>query len=414
MRLQLTRARALPIAPAIAAATLALGARQASLHAQGAEIDLAGTLFHEGGGPLQTTVIAPSARFSVDPIPELTIRGGWDADIVSGASVAVVDAPASDVDAISTATQYFDFRNVFAGGAELRSQFGSLRAGYSYGFENDYRSHALTLGARAEMFQRNTTIDLAYARGWDSVCDVFQPRNQAPVERRRLAASTGCFGGSTELTARDVGIHTFQGAWTQAWTPVLTTQLTLTAQLVDGFQSNPYRAVWLGRSAAQEHHPEHRARYAAGLAVRLWLEPLSGAIQASGRIYRDTWDVMSVTGELAYEQVIDGSLRIRIRSRYYSQTGAAFFSDDYALAPRGQYFTGDRELSPMWNVLLGGQIGYRIRAGAEGASVGLFRELALLLKGDWIHHDFTQFRYGRRTVPNVDALVWTLSLEASF
>lgn len=399
---------------ALALSVAVLVASASHVSAQSGEVDVAATLYHEGGGPLNMTVITPGVAATVDPIEEMTIRVGWDADIVSGASVAVVDAPSTEVDAISTATQLFDFRNVFSGGAEVRSDYGALRAAYAYGFENDYRSHAMTLGARAEAFERTTTFDLSYARGWDSICDVFQPRNQEPVDRRRLASSEGCFGDTEDLTARDVELQTFQGSWTQAWAPILTTQLTLTAQLVDGFQSNPYRAVWLGRTAAQEHHPDHRARYAAGLGARLWLEPLSAALQAFVRGYRDTWDVTSITAELAYEQVIDGALRIRVRGRYYAQTSAAFFSDDYALAPRGQYFTGDRELSEMWSTLVGAQLAYTISSSADGAALGFLRSFDLLLKGDWLHHDFPAFRYGRAAVPNVDGVIVTLALEASF
>ena len=73
--------------------------------------------------------------------------------------------------------------------------------------------------------------------------------------------------------------------------PILSTQLTATALLLDGFQANPYRAVRIGRAAAQEYHPENRARYAAGLAGRLWIAPLSGAVQPALRVYRDTWDI---------------------------------------------------------------------------------------------------------------------------
>lgn len=395
-------------------AALAIAATPATTRAQSAEIGAAATLYHEGGGPLNMTVITPGVNASVDPIEEMTIRVGWEADIVSGASVAVVDAPSSEVDVISTATQLSDFRNVFSGGAEVRSDYGSLRAGYAYGFENDYRSHGLSIGARAEALERTAAFDLSFARGWDSVCDVFQPRNQEAVDRRRLSGSDGCFGDAMDLTARDLALSTFQGSWSQAWAPILTTQLTLTAQLVDGFQSNPYRAVWLGRTAAQEHHPEHRARYAAGLGARIWLEPLSAALQLFARGYHDTWGINSITAELAYEQVIEGALRIRVRGRYYNQTAAAFFSDDYALAPRGQYFTGDRELSSMWNVMVGAQIAYRISSGAEGAALGFLREFDLLLKGDWLHNEFPDFRYGQVGVPNLDALIVTLALEASF
>ncbi len=192
MRLQLTSPR-LWLA-AIVLSTAAGGVLDA--RAEGGEVDVGATLFHEGGGPLNMTVITPSVRARVDPADEVSVRVAWDADIVTGASVAVVDAPGPRPDVISTATQLDDFRNVFSGGLELRSDFGSLRAGYAYGFENDYRSHALTLGARAELFERNTAFDLSFAHGWDSVCDVAQPRMQDPVERRRLPASTGCFSAT--------------------------------------------------------------------------------------------------------------------------------------------------------------------------------------------------------------------------
>jgi hypothetical protein len=375
----------------------------------GGEVDVGGTLFHEGGGPLQMNVVTPSVTGRVDPIEEVGIRVGWEADVVSGASVAVVDAPSPSPDVISTATQLDDFRNVFTAGTEIRSDFGSIRGSYSYGFENDYRSHAMSLGARAEAFERTMIFDLSYARGWDSVCDVFQPRAQDPVDRRRLSSSAGCFSANPDFTTHDVSLQTFQGSWTQAWASIFTTQLTITAQLVDGFQSNPYRGVWLGRSAAQEHHPDHRARYAASLGARLWIQPLSGALQASARIYNDTWGIQSVSAELAYEQVIEGALRVRVRGRYYTQSSAAFYSDDYGLMPLGQYFTGDRELSQMSSVLVGGSIAYNATNLGDPLS-----EFDVVLRADWLHNDFPRFHYGGAAVPNVDAVIVTLAIELHF
>lgn len=402
-------------APAmLVALALSIGSASAVRADGGGEIDVAATLFHEGGGPLNMTVITPSVRGRVDVIEELGFNLGWDADVVSGASVAVVDAPSAEPDVISTATQLDDFRNVFSGGAEIRSDFGLIRAGYAYGFESDYRSHAMSLGARAEAFERTATFDFSWARGWDSVCNVFQPEANLAVERRRLSTSEGCFSSDPDFTTNEVSLQTFQGSWTQAWARILATQLTVSAQLVEGFQSNPYRAVWLGRSAAQEHHPNDRARYAASLSIRLWLEPLSSALQVMGRVYRDTWDVQSVTAELGYELVLEGAVRVRARGRYYTQTSAAFFSDDYSLMPMGQYFTGDRELSAMTTITVGASFGYTVSAGASGPVLGFMEEFDILLKGDWIHSDFPAFHYGMASVPNVDAVIGTLSLEAHF
>lgn len=379
------------------------------------QFDAYTTLFYEFGGPLEMLVVNPRAQIRVNPVPEVSLRASYDADIVSGASVAVVDAPSADVDAITSATRLDDFRSVVTGALEVRSEYGSLRGSYSYGFESDYVSHSFLIGARTEAFERNTTFDLSYGRGFDQVCNVAYDRNQASVERGRLDSSTGCFNAENlDRQALDVDLQTFQGSWTQAWASIFVTQLTITAQLVDGFQSNPYRGVWLGRSAAQEHHPDNRFRYAAGLSARLWLEPLNGALQVSGRAYRDNWDVRSITAELAYEQSIDGAVRIRARGRYYTQGAAAFFSDDYALRPRGQYFTGDRELSDQQSFMAGLQLIWTLTPGTEGASLGPLESFRLVLKADYIHHEFPAFRYARAAVPNVDSIVGALGLELVF
>lgn len=378
------------------------------------QLDAYSTLFYETGGPLNMLVVTPRANLKIDPIPELTVRAGWEADIVSGASVAVVDAPSTDVDVITSATQLTDFRNVFNGGLELHSEYGTLRGSYAYGFENDYRSHSFTLGAHTDLFERTSSFDLSYARGFDQVCDRMQAHDQDPVHRQRLDSAEGCFSDSVDRTTHDVDLQTFQGSWTQAWAPIFVTQLTLSGQLVDGFQSNPYRAVWLGRSAAQEHHPDNRFRYAASLGARLWIEPLNGALQATARVYRDNWDVRSITAELAYEQTIDGSVRFRIRGRYYRQGAAAFYSDDYALMPRGQYFTGDRELSDMESYLAGAQLVWTLTPGTEGAQLGFLQSFRLLIKADYLHQEFASFHYGHASVPNNNSIVATLGLEMVF
>jgi hypothetical protein len=371
------------------------------------------TFFHEAGGPLNMTVLTPSVDASLDLGETVGIHANWEADIVSGASVSVVDAPGATVDAVSTATQLDDVRHTFGGGFTLNGEFTSFTASYAYGTESDYRSHSIALSARTELFERNTAFDLSYARGIDKVCTLAQPRAQEAVDRQRMTSSEGCFGGE-DRADEDLSLQTFQGSWTQAWTPVLSTQLTLTAQLLDGFQGNPYRSVWLGRSAALENHPRIRARYAATTGVRLWIRPLKGALQVSTRLYRDTWDIRSFTGELAYEQALFEGLRLRARGRYYTQTAAIFFSDDYSRFPVGEYFTGDRELSAMSSVTVGGRLRWDVPAGEDGYVLGFLDTLNLVGKVDLIFQDFAEFKYGGADVPNTEALIATAGIEAGF
>jgi hypothetical protein len=364
------------------------------------------------------SVINPRVAADVAAADMLSIQAGWEADVVSGASVAVVDAPGSGgVDAITSATKLKDFRNVFSGGATLRGDNTRLSARYGYGFENDYRSHALSIGAASELFDRNTTLEVRYSRGWDSVCDLSQPTAEQATQRQRLPNSDGCFAKTSPdnlRTTHAIDIQGLSGSWTQNWTPIFNTQWTLDAQLIDGFQSNPYRAVWLGRTAAQEHHPNERARYGSTFAARIWLKPIGGALQLSARLYRDTWDVRAASGEVAYERALGSLVRFRLRARYYQQGRAAFYSDDYALHPRGQYFTGDRELSAMHSWLGGARLDLAPDIAGEGRALSFLDALRLVLKADFLVHDFEDFHYGSALVPNRRSIFATVSLDASF
>jgi hypothetical protein len=403
-----TRSRLATLALALLAASAAASAR-----ADGpVEAGTTTTIYREAGGPLETTVITPSVDVGGTIRDRVRVAAGWEADVVSGASVAVVDAPSPEVDAVSSATRYDDLRNTGRVALGFLGEVTRLDVGYSFGQESDYRSNAFHVAGHAELFERNTLFDISYSRSFDRVCDLRQPNAQEAVDRQRLPTSDGCFGGPDRVL-RDLSVQTFQGSWTQNWTPYFASQLTLTAGILHGFQSNPYRAVWLGRAAAQEHHPNDRTRYAAGLGLRIWLKPLHGALQPFVRLYRDTWGVASVTSELAYEQTLGAGVRLRARGRYYVQRGAIFYSDDYAFDPAGQYFTGDRELSPMSSFIAGGRVEWAVPPDEDGR-IGFLQALRLVGKADYLRYRFDDYHYGLAPVPNRTAFLVTVGLEASF
>ncbi|HEX4355032.1 MAG TPA: DUF3570 domain-containing protein [Polyangiales bacterium] len=370
------------------------------------------TVFSESGGPLHMNVIVPSANASVDLGAPVTVHVGWTADIVSGASVAVVDAPAAKVDAISSAS-VVDTRHDFHGGFTLRDQTASIDVNYSHAFEHDYLSNSFAATARTDLFDHDTGLSISYARAFDEVCDLAGTFD--PVMKPRLDTSKGCFDSDDKMRAtRDLAIHTIQAGWTQAWTPRFTSQLTLTTQVLHGFQSNPYRAVRIGKTAAQEYEPKDRARYAIGAGARYWISPLSSALALDARAYRDTWGIVSLTGELAYDQTFFSSFRVRVRGRYYNQTGATFYSDYYVLQPRGRYFTGDRELSPMQSLILGAAIIWNVPPSESGDVLGVLSGFQLTLKADELKTYFSDFHYDRAPVPNTLATIVSLEARALF
>ena len=233
-----------------------------------------------------------------------------------------------------------------------------------------------------------------------------------------LDTSTGCFTNNPTRTTEPIGIDTFEASWAQSWTPLLETQLTYTAQLINGFQSDPYRSVVLGEIKAQEHVPVERARQAATARIAWYLRALRSALRVSVRGYYDTWAIKSGTLEVELERSLGESLRLMARGRLYDQSGAVFWSDDYTggappLGPRGQYWTGDRELSPFWSWLGGARIVWTI--APEGRRLlGLIETLKVDASGSVTGFTYEQYTLGGTPISDARAYLVTAGLEATF
>jgi hypothetical protein len=147
--------------------------------------------------------------------------------------------------------------------------------------------------------------------------------------------------------------------------------------------------------------------------MNFFIKPIKTALRIGGRVYRDTWDVRALTTEAELERYLFiDALRVRLRGRYYTQARAAFYSDDYLIEPRGQYFTGDRELSTMHSVLAGGRIAYG-PAAREGRWLGLLSKVEVSFGVDHIW-----FKYDDFTINGVPltkgAWIGTLGLSLIF
>jgi len=398
--------------------------------AQIATVETAHTFYHESPTRTNMTVYTPGIDASVTPWDWMTVRAGYEADIVSGASVATKAGPAYQsvnpgADVITTASVK-DFRHAPRGALTLRKGDVAYTASYTYGTENDYKSHSLYIGARTEAYEHNTQFEISYARNFDLVCDRVQAVNDTFPRYRALEDSTGCFTGKEPLRTRHtLAIDGFQASWSQAWTPIFATQLVYTAQLVEGFQSNPYRSIIVAQGLkAQEHHPNVRARQAIAARFNLYIRPIKVAVRLTGRVYRDTWDVTSGTGELEIERYLLEGLRVTGRGRFYKQSGAIFWSDDYTggdapLGPRGQYFTGDRELSPFLSASLGFRVSWAIRPtpkpeGGTARLLGIFTDAKVGWSADAIQFSYDEYTLAGTPITNARAYILGLTAGAGF
>ncbi len=394
-------------------------------HAQVADFNTTQGIFYEAPTRTHMFVYTPGASLEVSPTEFLDVRAGWEADVVSGASVAVKAGPAYQAthpaaDVVSTASVH-DLRNAANGGFTLRKDIVTLTAGYAYSTEHDYRSNSFNVSARTDTYDKNSQFEIDYAHNFDSVCDRVQPTatSNQPTELIALEDSTGCFTSDPTRTTQSIAIDSYQGGWTQTWTPVLSTQLLYTGEIQNGFLSNPYRSVIIAEGVkAQEHHPENRARQSVAARLHYYIRPLKAALRFGARAYDDTWGIKSGAVEAEFEKHLGEAFRVTLRARGYNQTGAVFYSDDYTggnppLGPKGQYWSGDRELSPFWSWSVGLR-GIYTFLPKSGRLLGIVTSLKLGLSGDVISYHYDDFTLGGVPIGNARAWLGTFSVTALF
>jgi hypothetical protein len=409
VRLQLMRSLALPAA-ALAALALASAARADDV------IGVKAEYFVEPAQGQALHVFHPQVGANIDAHRDFSLNFAYESDVVSGATPRIYGS----MDAISSATQFSDVRHAFHGGAELRLGPAAVGAGYTYAFENDYRSHAIDAQARVDLWGKNSTVTLGYAHNFDSVCDANNAGAQ-PLDRRALGSSKGCFDPKTVgLTVEPLAIDSYAVSFRQVLSPILLGELGVSFQVLDGLQSNPYRLVRLfGTVVAQESEPTLRQRVAVQARMRIAVPRARGAVGVDGRFYWDTWGVKSGTAEISWEEWVHPQILLRLRGRFYQQTRALFYRDageplSYEqVGPVGQYFTGDRELSPFRDFLTGFKLAWVRNADERGKVWRAFETLDLNVKLDMMKYDpLTPDPPNQpRTVGLVNALIAQLGLS---
>jgi hypothetical protein len=337
----------------------------------------------EGG----LSVVHPQLDMEVDAGDAVSLGVGYSADVVSGATASVFS-----VDAVTSATPFDDVRHEAHAAIKFKGSRSALSIGGGAATERDYSSIDLTVGGNIDLPGKNTNLALSYTHHFDHVCD--RDNGMAPaLERRALTGVEPCQASSVLLVEdtpgttvwRDLDIETAQATVTQNMTPTLALQGSLFGQVLRGFQANPYRRVRVAGVEPQESLPDVRGRVALLVQANQFLPALRSTVHGSARGYSDTWGVSSLALELGYSQYAGDALLIKLRGRIYQQTEANFFKDAFFYdteGPAGAYFTGDRELAPIRNILAGAKLSY-IGFDEQGGTVwGLFDEVRLELKGD--------------------------------
>jgi len=287
----------------------------------------------------QTTVITPRMHVGA-PLGESTrLDLTYSVDVWTSASI---DIRASASQAI---TEQRDEINVGIG-QELGDV--SVNAGYRYSTEPDYQSNGGSLGVSYDFAENNATLGAGLSAYFDDVGRAGDPGFAAELSTVSARASF------MQLLDRDTIL-----------------QLNYELGRSQGYTASPYRFVGIATQdglcgvpnvnyfCLREQTPGVRMRHAIALDLR---RALSADFSLGGRyrFYLDDWELTSHTAELDLAWLAGDKTDLRLRYRFYLQSGAAAYHPRYAsIMTLGRFFTHDKELSPFSSHRLGAEFEQR-------------------------------------------------------
>jgi hypothetical protein len=266
---------------------------------------------------------------------------GWEQelDIVTGASrriglEKVGQTGDREVDAISTASK-IERRHSESPSLTYSDQGRVASASLYSSREDDYISLSPAASISFDFNERNTTVGASYADFFDT----FKPRGAFAGQ-----------GGKKRITS-------LGGTLAQSLTPFTLVGLTATWNRSWGFLGHPYNPpITSDGQMMQEKVPDHKQAGAlAGQIVQGFLlgERL-GSLNLDYRRYQDSWGLKSGAWDAKLSQYFTETAFLRLRLRYYHQTGTAFAKQYYA--GNEVYRTADIRWFPFSTWLVGAKV----------------------------------------------------------
>lgn len=227
--------------------------------------------------------------------------------------------------------------------AELARQFPriSVAAGFANSRESDYVSNGWSLNTLTDFNQKNTTLLLG-AAGTEDDIKVFYQRERAKKHTVDLIA------GVTQLLDPRTTL-TFNAGYGRS----------------TGYHADPYRVIQQDTEIVPgvflpltfgENRPHERDKYTAYAALNRAFPDAAGAIEASYRLFHDSFGTTAHTLELAWFQKLGERFTVRPAVRLYQQTAADFYRIDATGAPftptgrpdpAGPFYSADYRLSAL-------------------------------------------------------------------
>jgi hypothetical protein len=204
---------------------------------------------------------------------------------------------------------------------------------YYLSTESDYRAHQIGGRFNRDFNDEQLNLSVGTSYGWDAIDPLADDDTQTEADTRRT-------------------LH-WNAVATQVVTSTTLLRMGLEYNLVNGLQHNPYRNVYAGGSNVPERHPDQRQRRDVFMRVSQYL-PNRSSLKINYRLYNDDWGIWSHEVGTRLSQYLTHGLSARWEYRWYTQTAADFYRDEYATTDGiDGYRSGDYRMDRLASHLFG-------------------------------------------------------------
>ena len=319
--------------------------------AQAADVPVASTLLRGFTDSGRVNVRSVVEDWTL-PLPgDASLGVHWNNERVTIPGISAAPGSSEAVDAVTTASrpiagnpyqEYVKTRN------EVQGDFsrGHAAASYYISSESDYLAQQLGANLIREYRDQQFNVSVGTSYGWDDITPQANAAVQAPSNTKRT-------------------LH-WNAVATEILSPTTLLRWGLEYNIVSGLQHNPYRNVFAGGTYVPERHPEHRERRDTFLRLNQYL-PNRATVKLNYRLYNDDWGITSHELGTVLSQYITHGLAANYEYRYYTQTHASFYRDEYATAGGiDGYLSGDYRMNALASHLLGASLRMDMEALAVG------------------------------------------------
>ncbi len=263
-----------------------------------------------------------------------TIGAEYLLDAVTSASIGAGASAVTGGDFLFT-----EFRHEGTFRAAGRVRDWSFGGYFRYSTESDWISRSFGFTTSRDVFGRAGTVSATYSANLDSVLQIYGGR-AIPWTGGKMSLDS--MSGTDTKDTNLLQLHYLSLGYSHALTRRLLGGVAVEGIYASGPQDNPYRKV---RDGLDESHPRLRRRLALSGFLRWAIPRTTLAVESRYRFYADDWGIVAHNPEVRLYARLAKRLIIRLRYRFYHQTGAYFWLADGNYGSDSIYRTADPKMS---------------------------------------------------------------------